>query len=277
MLGTIFAIISSILWGFNGILLRKGLEKTDIISGTFTVVLTTTLITSLAALKDLSSTSIDYGKVLMLALAGIVSYFIGRLFTYSSVSTIGSSRAFSGTSTRILFSAIFGVFLLHETLNLPILFGTIMMILGLYIFSTEGFAIRGIYASVTGGFAYGLASLLIKVGMLNSVFVSVFIASMSGLTFLGMFAKTQNRLKFVKNKYLILSGTSLAFGNISYYVALSMSPLVIVVPLYNLYPLVTTLLSYLLIQKLESVSIKTFIGSLLAVTGSALIMLRIEF
>ncbi|RLI77085.1 EamA/RhaT family transporter [Archaeoglobales archaeon] len=271
MLGITFAVISSILWGFNGILLRKGLEGVDTISGTFTVVSTTTLIASLVALKDLSSTFIDYNKVLMLALAGIISYFIGRLFTYSSVSTIGSSRAFSGTSTRILFSAIFGVFLLHEMLNLPILFGTAMMIVGLYIFSTEGFAIKGIYASVAGGFAYGLASLLIKVGMLNSVFVSVFVASISGLTFLGMFAKTQNRLKFVKNKYLVLSGTSLAFGNISYYLALSMAPIVIVVPLSNLYPLVTTLLSYLLIQKLESVGIKTFLGSLLAVIGSILI------
>ena len=86
-----------------------------------------------------------------------------------------------------------------------------------------------------------------------------------------MFAKTQNRLKFVKNKYLILSGTSLALGNISYYLALSMAPLVIVVPLSNLYPLITTLLSYLLIQKLEYVSIKTFVGSLLAVIGSILI------
>ncbi|HDD36654.1 MAG TPA: DMT family transporter [Archaeoglobus veneficus] len=271
MIGIVFAVISSIFWGFNGILLRKGLKEVDTISGTFTVVSTTTFITAIVALKDLKTTPIVYDKVLMLVLAGVISYFIGRLFTYSSVSTIGSSRAFSGTSTRILFSAIFGVFLLHEMLSLPILFGTVMMIFGLYIFSTEGFDVKGIYTSVAGGFAYGLASLLIKVGMLNSVFVSVFIASISGLTFLGMFAKTQNRLKFVKNKYLILSGTSLALGNISYYLALSMAPLVIVVPLSNLYPLITTLLSYLLIQKLEYVSIKTFVGSLLAVIGSILI------
>lgn len=271
MIGIVFAVISSIFWGFNGILLRKGLKEVDTISGTFTVVSTTTFITAIVALKDLKTTPIVYDKVLMLVLAGVISYFIGRLFTYSSVSTIGSSRAFSGTSTRILFSTIFGVFLLHEMLSLPILFGTVMMIFGLYVFSTEGFDVKGIYTSVAGGFAYGLASLLIKVGMLNSVFVSVFIASISGLTFLGMFAKTQNRLKFVKNKYLILSGTSLALGNISYYLALSMAPLVIVVPLSNLYPLITTLLSYLLIQKLEYVSIKTFVGSLLAVIGSILI------
>jgi len=145
------------------------------------------------------------------------------------------------------------------------------MILGLYIFSTEGFDKRGIYASVVGGFAYGLASLLIKVGMLGSIFVSVFIASISGLIFLSVFVKTQNSFKFVKDKYLVLSGTSLALGNISYYIALSIAPLTILVPLSNLYPLVTTLLSYLLIQKLESVGIKTFLGSLLAVFGSILI------
>ena len=50
-----------------------------------------------------------------------------------------------------------------------------------------------------------------------------------------------------------------------------MAPLTVVVPLSNLYPLVTTFLSYLLIQKLEYVSVKTFLGSLLAVIGSILI------
>ncbi len=276
MLGILFSLIASLLWGINGILLRRGLEGTDVISATFTVISIVTLITSIFSIWGIRETHLELYKVVMLALAGIFSYFIARVATYMSVTSIGSSRAFSGTSTRIMFSAIFGVFFLHEILNIPILTGTILMIFGLYIFSTEEIDRRGIYTATTSGFFYGLASLLIKAGMLNNIFLSTFIASISGLLALIVYASTKNRLKFVNNKYLLASATSLALGNISYYFALSLAPLTVVVPISNLYPLVTTTLSYLFIQKLESVGVKTFLGSLLAVLGSILIAVGIN-
>ena len=279
MMGIIFALVASLLWGVNGIFLRKGLENEDVVSATFTVILIVTIITFIFSLGDVQRTElvsnqlnqVRTDKILMLMLAGIISYFIARVITYFSVTTIGSSRAFSGTSTRIMFSAMFGVFLLHEVFSTLIFTGTVLMIFGLYIFSTEKIEKTGIYISVLSGFFYGLASLLIKAGMLESIFLSVFIASISGLVMLSIFAASKNRLRLVKNRYLAISATSLAFGNISYYFALSLAPLIIAVPISNLYPLVTTVLSYFFIQKLESVGLRTFFGSFLAVFGSILI------
>jgi len=276
VLGILFSLIASLLWGINGIFLRKGLEKANVISATFTVVSIVTLITFIFSIKNIHETQFRADKAIMLALAGIFSYFIARVTTYMSVTSIGSSRAFSGTSTRIMFSAIFGVFFLHEILNMLILTGTILMIFGLYIFSTEEIDRRGIYTATISGFFYGLASLLIKAGMLDNIFLSTFIASISGLLVLGIYASTKNCLKFVNNKYLLVSATSLAIGNISYYFALSLAPLTVVVPISNLYPLITTTLSYLFIQKLESIGVKTFLGSLLAVLGSILIAIGIN-
>jgi hypothetical protein len=51
----------------------------------------------------------------------------------------------------------------------------------------------------------------------------------------------------------------------------SLSLRTVVVPLSNLYPLITTLLSYILIQKLEAAGFKVFLGSFLVVFGSILI------
>ncbi|MBO8181556.1 MAG: DMT family transporter [Archaeoglobus sp.] len=271
MIGILFALISSILWGINGIFLRKGLEGEDVVSATFTVIFIVTCLTFFFSLGGVAEVDLPLQKVVMLMLAGIISYFIARVITYFSVTAIGSSRAFSGTSTRIMFSAFFGVFLLHEALNELILSGTILMIIGLYIFSTEKIDKFGIYISVLSGFLYGLASLFIKEGLLGSIFFSVFLASISGLVMLGIFAAFKGKLKLIRNKYLAISATSLAFGNISYYFALSIAPLTIAVPISNLYPLVTTVLSYFFIQKLEFVQLKTFVGSFLAVLGSILI------
>jgi drug/metabolite transporter (DMT)-like permease len=271
MSGILLAVLASLFWGFNGIFLRKGLEGKDVVSGTITVVSVTVMVLFIFSLPYIHSLHIDHIRLAMLGIAGVISYFVGRLFTYSSVASIGSSRAFSGTSTRILFSSILGFTVLSEYMSFELISGILLMSLGLYIFSTEDVSRTGIYSSVAGGFAYGLAALFVKVAMLESPVVTSFVVSLSGLIFLLIFANLRGKLSLIKNRYLAASGISLAAGNISYYYALSTTPLSIVVPLSNLYPLVTTALSFLLIQKLELVTSKTFIGSFMAVAGSIMI------
>ena len=267
MNGVVLAFLSSIFWGLNGVLLRKGFEKSDVLSGTFTVVSVSYAIVLCFAIPELPYTSFNASKVVLLAVAGIISYTVGRLFTYASIASIGSSRAFSGTSTRILFSAILGAVVLNEHVSAEITLGTSLMIIGLYIFSTEEISLRGLAYSILGGLAYGVAAMFIKLGMLESPLVSIFVASSFGLAVLTSFVAVVRRLNFEKNIYLLAAGVSLALGNISYYFALSSSLLVIVIPLSNLYPIIATLLSY----RLEMVRVRTFLGSTLAVVGSTLI------
>ncbi len=268
MNGVVFAVLSSIFWGFNGILLRKGFESSNVISGTFTVVSVTYTLLFLLALPKISYVVFDPLKISMLAVAGVVSYAVGRMFTYSSVASIGSSRAFSGTSTRILFSAILGVVFLGEEIELRVALGTALIVLGLYTFSTEGISLRGLIFSVVGGLSYGIAALFIKMGMLGDPVISTFIAASFGFAALFALTYAMKGIRFERNLYLIISGISLAIGNLCYYIALSTAPIVIVVPLSNLYPLVTTFLSFLLIKRLEMVRLRTFIGSALTVFGS---------
>lgn len=275
MEGLLFALLASIFWGMNGIFLRVGLKDEDVVSATMTIMSVVSTITLIFSLGEISTADFEMHKVLLLALAGFFSYFVARIITYKSVTEVGSSRAFSATSTRILFSAIFGFFLLKEQLSFLTLSGTILMIIGLYIFTTEKIDKRGLYISTSSGLFYGVASLLIKLGMLQNVFISVFIASASGLLALAVYAFLTKRLRFVRNVFILLSAVSLAIGNISYFYSLSTAPLVIAVPLSNLYPLLTTTLSYLFIQRLEFVSIRTFAGSILTVSGSVLISLSI--
>lgn len=271
--GLIFALLASFFWGVNGVLLRVGLKNEDVVSATTTIMLVVSLITMLFSAREISSVELDLMKIYYLFMAGFFSYFIARIITYRSVNEVGSSRAFSATSTRILFSAVFGYLLLKENLGTFTVIGTVLMVVGLYIFTTEKIDKRELYISTSSGVFYGLASLLIKLGMMKSVFVSVFIASISGFTSLSIYAYLTGRIKLVRNRFVFLSALSLALGNISYFHSLSTSPLVIAVPLSNLYPLVTTALSYLFIRELELVGIRTFAGSFLTVIGSVLIFL----
>ncbi len=271
--GLIFALLASLFWGMNGVLLRVGLRNEDVVSATTTIMLVVSLITLLFSAREVGSVELELRKLHYLFMAGFFSYFIARVITYRSVNEVGSSRAFSATSTRILFSAIFGYLLLRESLGTFTVVGTALMVTGLYIFTTERVDRRELYISTSSGVFYGLASLLIKLGIMKSVFVSAFIASISGFAALSTYAYMTGRMKLVRNRFVFLSALSLALGNISYFYSLSTSPLVIAVPLSNLYPLVTTALSYAFIRDLELVGIRTFAGSLLTVIGSVLIFL----
>ncbi len=271
MEGLIFALMASMFWGVNGILLRIGFEKEDVFSSTMTVVFVSSLITFMAAARDIGRVEIIHENIVLLIAAGFISYFLGRLITYRSIPIVGSSRAYSASSTRILFSAILGVLILREEMNSFILSGTAFMILGLYLFTTEKINVREFYISISSGLFFGIASLLIKKGMLESVFLSLAIATLSGFVFLSIFCALTDRFVFVRNKYILLSAGTLTAGNILFYHALKVSPLIIAIPLSNLYPIITTFIGYLVIKELERINLKTISASAITVLGSVLI------
>jgi len=269
--GLIFALTASVFWGVNGILLRIGFEEEDVFSSTMTVVFLSSLITFMAAARDIGRAEVIPGNVLLLVTAGFISYFLGRLITYRSIPIVGSSRAYSASSTRILFSAILGVVVLGEEMNSLILSGTVLMILGLYIFTTEEINVREFYVSISSGLFFGLASMLVKKGMLESVFLSLAISTFSGFVFLGIFCALTGRFVLVRNRYILLSAATLTAGNILFYHALKVSPLIIAIPLSNLYPIITTFIGFIAIRELEGINLKTVGASVITVLGSVLI------
>jgi drug/metabolite transporter (DMT)-like permease len=270
--GYFFALLASVLWGFNGVLVRKALEKVNPFLGTFYIVLISWLCLFILSVftGEIFRVEFEGTKVALLCLAGIFQYFFGRTLTYFSVGVVGSSRAFTGTSTRIMFSALLGFAILGEEVNLMILSGILVMVAGLYILSSDTFNRRGLAISIAGGLSYGIASIFIKSGILESVVVSNLISVTTALPFIFAVAyskSSENTFSF----YLLLSGITMFLGTFSYYLALSQAQVVVAVPVSNLYPVFTTVFSYLLIQRLEHVSIKTLIGSVIAVMGGILI------
>jgi drug/metabolite transporter (DMT)-like permease len=270
--GYTFALLASVLWGFNGILVRKALEKVDSFTGTFYIVFISGIfLLSLSTISgDVLTVEMDLRKVLLLSLGGIFQYFFGRTLTYFSVGVVGSSRAFTGTSTRIMFSAILGVVLLSERMGIVSLAGILVMIAGLYILSSERIRREGLLISILGGLSYGIASIFIKSGMLSSPALSNTISVFSAIPLIFVLAVKKGE-GWKLNRFLLLSGFTMFLGTYCYYVSLSMIPVVIAVPVSNLYPVFTTLFSYFLIQKLENITIRAFLGSLIAVFGGILI------
>jgi drug/metabolite transporter (DMT)-like permease len=73
--------------------------------------------------------------------------------------------------------------------------------------------------------------------------------------------------------YMALAGVTGAWGVAFFNLALTDAPVVLVAPVSGAYPLVSILLAYVFLKKLERVSMRTLLGAVLVVAGVALVAL----
>lgn len=70
-----------------------------------------------------------------------------------------------------------------------------------------------------------------------------------------------------------LAGLSASLGVTFYFLAISRAPVVVATPVIGAYPLVAIVLSYFLINRMERITWRTWLGGLLVVGGVALVAL----
>jgi len=135
MAGIVFAIAASICWGIGAIFVRLGSERIKTTTGTFIAMLASTmLVCSLALTTDYDEVlALTPRVVLWFSLIGLVNYVLGRVFYYRAIRYLGVSRATPMVASSPLFAVILAVTFTDETVNLPIVAGTLFIVLGLYL------------------------------------------------------------------------------------------------------------------------------------------------
>ncbi len=137
----------------------------------------------------------------------------------------------------------------------------------------------GIALGIGAGLSYGVSSVLIRysVGNLATPLVGASVSLLIGTIGLSIFGGrgikntlSTNRRGFI---YLLLSGAAASCGIICMFFALGMAPVVVVTPLQSINPLFALLWSYLFLGRLEKITPKLILGSVLVVAGVILIAL----
>jgi len=100
----------------------------------------------------------------------------------------------------------------------------------------------------------------------------VFMSTVLSIPILFMILRKKNAyLPHVSwNIFGLISGAGLALGLLFYYMALEKGQVSIVVPLTSIYPIVSVILSYVILK--ENLSILQWIGAFLIVTGAVLLL-----
>ena len=139
MLGAVLAITAAFCWGAGAIFTRLGLQHIKASTGTFISMLSSIVLVAALAftLNFEDMMSLTPKAFWLFCLIGFINYFIGRQFNYLSIRYIGVTKATPLFAAAPVFALILAVTILGESVNAPIIAGTLAVVAGLYLVVTS--------------------------------------------------------------------------------------------------------------------------------------------
>ena len=283
MKAELFAVLSSLSIGFNTVIIKKGIERTNPIAAMFILTAVSTVIFWALSLTTISLSFFRSRAVLYFLFAGILSPALVRWLYFVSLDRIGTSVSSSVLATGPAFATILAVSFLNERLTLLMSLGILCIILGIVIFERDTMENdkvplrkRGdLIFPLVAAILYAFAVVLRKKGLniLNSPIFGVTVGFTTSLiaysTLFVFFKRTRRYLSFKRDDLLMFSaaGVSLAAAWLFLFYALSFGDVITVVPLASLHPLVVVGLSYFFLKEIEKITRKIVLGVLIVVVG----------
>lgn len=136
--GVTFALLASLCWGVSTVLVAPGIEGLDaIMVASIRTSALSLMLWGIVALRRsfpalLTLSRKEWG---ILIVGGVVGWGLGSLFFLLAVSLLGPTRAAILTATSPLFALPMSVFFLKEKVNVGVLAGTILTVVGIVLVS----------------------------------------------------------------------------------------------------------------------------------------------
>tara|TARA_B100000315_G_C14551499_1_gene576059 strand:+ start:649 stop:1533 length:885 start_codon:yes stop_codon:yes gene_type:complete len=277
----------NILWGSSGVLIKLGLTEVDPTKGAFiSTVAAAGGALVLSILTGEIMRSLGLFEIVSFMVAGFISGFAGKYAAYFGTKTIGASRGYSLTSTEIIFGVIISVLVLNEQINLVLVTSILILFTGIFFISMSapnGKTItkssvfyKGILVSILGGLFWGSGWSFAKLGIIGSgspilgTLISQTTALVAFIPIILRRKKSMNRIRRTKYIYLSAAGLSSYIALLASWILLGTFSIGNVLSLTRLYPLITLVLSFFILQKVEKVNYKAVLGVILLVAGTYL-------
>ena len=216
---------------------------------------------------------------------GLVQFVVGRTSAYTSLSIIGASRVALFISTQVPFAAFFAIAFTGESLGPLVAVGTLGVMIGLLLASGDSFTqgwsadrrnLIGYSAGLTAGAATGASTVLGKQAVsiydspLAITTIGMLAATLIVVPAVGIIAARNPAVREFEWKFMgfvALSGLSTTVSIVTQIFAVQRADVVIVAPILATFPLWTLLLSHLFISRLEQITVRLTIGTVVTVVG----------
>lgn len=289
----VFALITAVAYGLDIYFVRKGLLESP-----FPIVaafITLTINFSIFVILFFIFVPIDFLKlnfIYVFIAAGILAPGCARVLSYKGLETLGMSISTPIVNAESLFSVLMALIFLKEPINMIISTGILSVVAGLVLLSYESgqknkrniskkIRCRYLFYPITASIFYGVSIFLRKLGLniVSSPILGATLTSGTSWCVITIFLFTSGSVKGlfqVKKQsfiYFVIAGITTCIGWLSLFHALNIGKVVIVTPIATSYSLVTLLLSYLLLRKVERLSLKIVVATILIVGGVILLSL----
>ena len=234
---------------------------------------------------------VPLSALLWIVVFGVAQFVIGRSSAYTGLSIIGASRVALFISTQVPFAAFFAIAFAGESLGPLVAVGTLAVMLGLLLASgdslTQGWRtdrryLIGYIAGLVSGAATGGSTVLAKqavsvynspltitaLGMLAAMFLVVPVVSVIAARNPAVRSFDWKSMSFVG-----LSGLSTTVSIVAQVFAVQRADVVIVAPILATFPLWTLMLSHIFISRLEQITLRLTIGTIVTVVGVIAVVL----
>jgi len=279
MRGEFLAILSSIGWAADSILIRRGSQSSNIFGAAFLSYFVTTLclwfyITLFSSLHLLWSSATIY-----FVLSGLLQPLLARILYYVGIQRLGVSRAGPLRGTGPLFAVIVAVIFLNERPNYFVYGGTILTVAGAWlilmrmreegewklfdaVFPLGAALIAAVSQSLRRTGLLMLGNPFIGATITNSTSLIVYLISLLVLGKIHLIRLHRASLPYFGSAAFISAGSQILV-----FVALSRGEVSVMVPLFNTTPFFSVLFTTIFLRDLERVTSRVVFGAALLVAG----------
>ncbi|WP_143308905.1 DMT family transporter [Candidatus Entotheonella palauensis] len=276
----IYALLALLSAFFNGaatILIRQGLQDATAQTGYWI-----NLVVGVAGLW-LAVSLLTPGDVFAIRAlpyfiaAGLIGTVGGRFTRFLAIDKVGASVASSIINLNPFISAGLAIALLGERVTLPILAGTVVIVVGTILLSSSrrqaGFRLRHLIYPFTAASCFGTVAIIRKLGLSETG--PIFGAAVNMTTALIVFTlflwasgnRQAMRCHGPSLWYFIGAGVAENTGVCLLIVALSLGQVSLVVPLSGTAPLFVLPMTWLFLRHVEKLTWRIIVGSILIVGG----------
>lgn len=280
----LLSLFTAVCYGASAVLTRKGMRDSNPITGAVVAALVQVVVL-LGLLLAYPPARIDWTAIAFFVASGILASTLGRLLNFMSIERLGVPVSASIIGSSPLFSTLFAVVAIGESVALTTVLGTVFVVIGIALTSGGnklGSKLLGsaLVIPVMSAAFYGASSVVRKVGLniLPDSVLGAFVGAASSLVSFFLYIVTTKRVAEVRLsrnsvKYFMGSGLAVSAGWLTMFAALSTGSVSVVSALIGTNPLFSLALSLVFLRETEDINRRIAAGAFAIVAGAAIITL----
>lgn len=291
VVGVALATITAVAFAVYYLCVRLGTDRGRVLD-----VMLVSLLTNVVVIVPLVGIvhgvpTITMQSFLAFVAAGLSGSLLARITLIKSVQTIGASRTSPIAASNVFFASLIAILLFGERLTAMHFLGIVLVVAGVAVITWEtshdadpDASLRerrsALLLPIAGAILLGFEPIFITLGLsggtavLPGVAIKAVAATIGFVLYLELRAGLPaDMLRWsAHTKWYVGAGLTSTIGIVTFFAALEVAPVVLVVPLVQTSPLLVVVLSALLLPThLERVTARLVAGALVVVAGATLV------